>query len=1053
VRGQLSVNGKLEIGTELAGYRIDGLLGRGGMGYVYSAEHMLLGRKAAIKTLLPELADDGDFKERFIRESRVVASIDHPNIIPIYDAGEAAGVAYIAMRFVQGPDLAEVIDREGALPFERVLALLDQAAGALDAAHARDVVHRDVKPANVLVDEPTGRVYLTDFGIAKRGRTRGLTKTGFFVGTLDYASPEQIQGQELGAAADLYALGCVLFECLTGRKPFDKETDVAVFHAHLLEPPPRVTEVRPELPEALDEVVARAMAKSAEERFSSGRELIDAARAALGDVGPGTLRGSLLAPSAPRRTTGARLVVSNLPLGSTPLVGREHEVAAVTELLRRTDVRLVTLAGVGGTGKTRLSLEVGSVLTPDFGNVLFVDLAPISDPALVGSAIAEALGVGEARDQPLLETLRARIGDDEMLLLLDNFEQVVDAAAFVAELLGVAPRLKVLVTSQATLRVRGEHEYPVPPLALPDPADADISSLAQSASVALFVERAQSVRPNFELTEDNAPAVAEICVRLDGLPLAIELAAARVKLLPPQAMLARLGRRFDLLTGGAVDLPARQQTLRNAIDWSHDLLNEPEQAMFARLGVFVGGCSLEGAEGVCGAPYGLGMGEVIDLLASLVDKSLVRQLEGSDGEPRFGMLETIREYALARLEERGEVEELQRRHAERFLALAEAAEPELVRAGQAAWLQRLDEENGNIRVALAWSLRSGDVELGLRMAGSLVRFWSIRGHMAEGRRWLTDAMQRASGLPPAVLAKAYYAAGYSALGQGDYVQAKPFFEESLVLSREGGDVRLEAASLQQLGYLVMARVADVEDADERAGQLAERSLELARTVGDKMTASGALNILADRATARGHETEAMELFEEGLALRRELGDKRLIANSLLNLGRTELTRGQYARATQLLEEGLGLARELRDTWSVSLALANLGRVQFFEGAPEQAQALFLEGLRLAKERGDKRVASECLQGIAAATASTEEAERAARLLGAAEAMLSAIGATASQLERSIEEQVGPMLRVRLGEDVWEGERAAGARLSADDAIALGLSVAPQKGAAARTSPS
>jgi predicted ATPase len=1036
------VNGNLEIGAELAGYRIDGLLGRGGMGFVYSAEHVLLGRKAAIKTLLPELAGDGDFKKRFIRESRVIASIDHPNIIPIYDAGEVSGVAYIAMRFVQGSDLAALIDLEGGLPPDRAIAILDQTAGALDAAHARDVIHRDVKPANVLVDEPTGRVYLTDFGIAKRARTRGLTKTGFFVGTLDYASPEQIQGHELGPRADLYALGCVLFEVLSGRKPFDKETDVAVFHAHLLEPPPRITDVQPDLPPALDDVIARAMAKVEAERFSSGRELVDAARAALGGAAPG--RATVFPGSVPPRTTAARLVVSNLPSVSSPLVGRERELAAVTELLRRPDVRLVTLVGVGGTGKTRLSLEVASLLSSEFGNVLFVDLAPISDAALVGNAIAEALGVGEARDQPLLETLRARIGDDAMLLVLDNFEQVIEAAPFVADLLGMAPPLKVLVTSQATLHVRGEREYPVPPLSLPDPADADLVSLAGSASVALFLERAQAVRPSFELTEENAPAVAEICVHLDGLPLAIELAAARIKLLPPQAMLNRLERRFDLLTGGAVDLPERQKTLRNAIDWSYDLLNEGEQAMLARLAVFVGGCSLEAAEGVGGAPYGLGMGEVIDVLASLVDKSLVRQLEGADGEPRFGMLETIREYALARLDERGEGEELQRRHAERFLALAEAAEPELVRAGQATWLQRLDEENGNIRAALAWSLRSGEVELGLRMSGALVRFWSIRGHMAEGRRWLTDAMERASGLPASVLAKAYYAAGYSALGQGDYVQAKPFFEECLVLARESGDVRLEAASLQQLGFLVMARGGYVEDADERAGALAERSLELARTVGDKLTASGALNILADRASARGHDTEAMQLFEEGLALRRELGDKRLIANSLLNLGRSELSRGQYARATHLLEEGLALARELRDTWSMSLALVNLARVQLFDSALDRAQELFLEGLRLAKDRGDKRVAAECLQGIAAATAEAGDAERAARLVGAAGAMLDAIGATPSSLERSIDERVSPLLSGRLGEDAWTRERAAGARLSADEAIALGLGAAPPR---------
>jgi predicted ATPase/serine/threonine protein kinase len=1039
------VNGIVDIGSELAGYRIDGLLGRGGMGYVYGAEHLLLGRKAAIKTLTPQAAEDSDFKERFIRESRVLASIDHPNIIPIYDAGEANGVAYIAMRFVQGSDLAELIDAEGGLPPDRAVAILDQVAGALDAAHTYDVVHRDVKPANVLLDEPTGRVYLTDFGIATRARTRGLTKTGYFVGTLDYAAPEQIQGLPLGPPADIYALGCVLFECLTGRKPFDKETDVAVFHAQLLEPPPLVTDIVPDLPEALDDVVARAMAKSEADRFSSGRELIDAARAALGQAQPGGAGTTLFPASAPPRTTAARLVVSSLPPVSTPLVGRERELGAVADLLRRPDVRLVTLMGIGGTGKTRLSLEIATVLAPEFGNVLFVDLAPIADAALVGSTIAEALGVGEARDQPLLETLRARIGDDPMLLLLDNFEQVADAAQFVADLLGVASSLKVLVTSQRTLHVRGEHEYPVPPLALPDLADGDLGSLAGSASVALFVERAQSVRPDFELTEDNAAAVAEICVHLDGLPLAIELAAARVKLLPPQSMLARLESRFDLLTGGAVDLPERQQTLRNAIDWSYDLLNETEQAMLARLGVFVGGCSLEAADAVCGEPYGLGMGEVLDLLASLVDKSLVRQLEGGDGEPRFGMLETIREYAVARLEERGEADELQRRHAQRFLALAEAAEPELVRAGQATWIQRLDEENGNIRAALAWSLRSGEVELGLRMAGALVRFWSIRGHMAEGRRWLTDAMERSSGVPGAVLAKAYYAAGYNALGQGDYVQAKPFFEECLVLARESGDVRLEAASLQQLGYLVMARGGYVEDSEERAGQLAQRSLELARTVGDKLTASGALNILADRASARGRDTEAMELFEEGLALRRELGDKRLIANSLLNLGRTELARGEHVRATHLLEEGLALARELRDTWSMSLALVNLARIQLSGGAPDRAQELFLEALRLARDRGDKRIASECLQGLAATTADAGDGVRAARLLGAAESMLDTVGATMSALERSIDEQVGSVLRVRLGDVAWESERAAGARLDADEAIALGLSIAPEQG--------
>jgi tetratricopeptide (TPR) repeat protein len=312
--------------------------------------------------------------------------------------------------------------------------------------------------------------------------------------------------------------------------------------------------------------------------------------------------------------------------------------------------------------------------------------------------------------------------------------------------------------------------------------------------------------------------------------------------------------------------------------------------------------------------------------------------------------------------------------------------------------------------------------------------------MTEGRRWLTDAMERASDLPAPVLAKAYYAAGYSALGQGDYVQAKPFFEESLRLAREAADVRLEAASLQQLGFLVMARGDYVEDAQERAGQLAEKSLELARTVGDKLTASGALNILADRASGAGRNTEAMELFQEGLALRRELGDKRLVANSLNNVARTELTRGQYERANELLEEALALARDVRDTWNMSLALVNLGRVRLYESAPAEAQKLFLEALKLAKDRGDKRIAAEALQGLGAVSAIGEDDARAVQLFSAADAMLESIGATASHAERQIAETFEAPLRERVGSDEWDAKRTAGSRLSAEDAIALGLSV-------------
>ena len=467
----------------------------------------------------------------------MVAALDHPSIIPIYDAGEEDGIVYIAMRHVGGGDLQDLIAK-GLLELDRAVSILEQVAGALDAAHAHDLVHRDVKPANVLIDSSSDRVYLTDFGIAKRSRTRGLTRTGFFVGTLDYAAPEQIQGKPVGPQADVYAFGCLLFECLTGKKPFDRETDVAVMHAHLLDPAPAPTELRPELPAALDDVVARALAKNEVDRTASCREVIEAVRACLG--------GQPVAPAARASTITSRTsaVFVNFPTEPSPLIGRNQELADLVELARGPDVRLVTMTGPGGTGKTRLALAVAGELAAELGHAFFVDLAPVSDPDIVGSAIAAVLGVEETADLPLVEGIARRLGDDPALLVLDNFEQVLPAATLVHELLGAAPGLTVLVTSQAPLRLREEREFPVPPLALPD-ADSDgDANLAGSPAVEFFLDRAQAVKPGFELTDENAAAVAGICRRLDGLPLAIELAAARVKLLSPQGILERLEKRL-----------------------------------------------------------------------------------------------------------------------------------------------------------------------------------------------------------------------------------------------------------------------------------------------------------------------------------------------------------------------------------------------------------------------------------------------------------------------------------------------------------------------------
>jgi predicted ATPase/DNA-binding CsgD family transcriptional regulator len=682
----------------------------------------------------------------------------------------------------------------------------------------------------------------------------------------------------------------------------------------------------------------------------------------------------------------------NLPAQLTSFVGRKREIAEVKQLLKT--ARLLTLTGTAGTGKTRLALQVAADVIGDFQDgVYFVDLAPISDPVLVAHTVANVLAVPESGDKPLASVLAHFLRARETLLVLDNFEHVLPAAPLVSDLLAAAPRLKVLVTSREVLHIYGEQVYTVPPLTLPDRQRSEtLVELAHYESVALFSQRARAVNPEFVLNDDTASPVAEICVRLDGLPLALELAAARSRLLSPQAMLDRFSRRLDVLRGGARDLPDRQQTLRSAIDWSYDLLDAEERILFARLGVFQGGRTVEAIEIVCGHDLGI---DVLDGLESLLNKSLIRQQEGPDGEPHFTMLETIHEYARERLEQSGEAEAMRRRHADYFVALVEQAEPELRGARQEYWSARLRAEHNNLRTALAWSLGGAETELGMRLAGALRDFWYNEGYFVEGWRWTERALEDAEDALPAVRAKIFYTAGFLSYYLGDLEGVKRWCSEALALYRE---------------------------------------------LGDRVNSAWALIFLSSHHTL-GNPTEVEEgiaLCEEGLALFRQLDSRSGLNQALTVLGELSRAAGDYERAEIAYQEALALCREAGNRQREAINLGNLSYVAVHQGDYERAVALAREALALFWKLDKKYYTAFDLSVLAGPVAATGQLDRAARLLGASAALLETIGVGFQPADQFEIDRYVAAVRAQLDEAAFEAAWAAGRAMSLEEAVAFAL---------------
>lgn len=650
---------------------------------------------------------------------------------------------------------------------------------------------------------------------------------------------------------------------------------------------------------------------------------------------------------------------TNLPAQANMLVGREREAMEVVALLQRDDVRLVTLTGPGGTGKTRLGLQAAAECLDFFPDgVYFVPLADVVDPARVLSQTAETLGITESGGQPLVARLSTALREQRVLLVLDNFEQVTEAGPAIGQLLAAAPDLKVLATSRAALHIYGEREYPVPPLPLPDRRrSASVEQAMQYESVRLFVARAQEVKADFALTPANAKSIVEICYRLDGLPLAIELAAAWIKLLTPQALLQRFTHTLQVLTGGARDLPARQQTLRGAIDWSYTTLGAEEQALFARMAVFAGGGTLTAIETICGAPHDLKM-EIIGGLSSLADKSLLRHVENLEGEPRFAMLGTIREYAQERLEARGELVAMRHARTMYYLSLAEEAETYLAGATQGAWLARLEEEHDNVRVSIRNALEAREYETAVRLVAAFWRFWSIRGYLTEGRHWMEQALAQAESVQPLVRAKALDGLGALMRAQGEHAAAQQRYEESLTIRRGLGHQAGIAHSLSNL-----AGMARDQGDFEAAQRLYEECLAIRRATGDTEAVTRTLINLGILAQRQGDSTSAHARYEESLAIGRKEGHQQAVAHALMNLGVVAQQRGDFAAARTHYEESLAAGRATGDTATVGFALNNLGAVAKQQGDFAAARAFYEQSLVLRRELGDMRAIAFSLTNL------------------------------------------------------------------------------------------
>ena len=972
-------------------YAIDREIGAGGMALVYLAEDVKHRRQVAIKVLRPELAATIG-ADRFLREIEIAARLSHPHILPLFDSGAAGDLLFYVMPFVPGESLRSRLLRQRQLPTDDALRLTREIASALGFAHQQGIVHRDIKPENILLAD--GIALVADFGIARAlrssrangdGATNTLTVTGLALGTPTYMSPEQFTADEVDGRSDLYSLGCVLFEMLAGEPPFRANSIDALLRMHLTSEPRALSALRPTVPVGLVRVVERTLAKDPADRYQTAAQLAEA----VATAGSG---GATPAPGEAAADTP-----NNLPRHRTRFIGRDRELAECARQLGET--RLLTLTGIGGSGKTRLALRLAETMLPTFPEgVWFVDLAPLVDPERVPDTLAAAVGATVSADKPVMDVIIERLGAGRALILLDNCEHLLGAVTHLADaLLAAGDNVRIVATSREGFGVDGERLYAVRSMSIPDPK-ADARDLETSDAVRLFVDRARAASRDFTAGPENAAAIAEICRRLDGIPLALELAAARVKVLSVDQIRARLDDRFRLLTGGRSAVP-RQQTLLATIQWSWEQLSDDEQRLLRRLSVFTGGWTLGSATSVAGD--GADEFDVLDILTRLVDKSLVQVEQSGGPEARYGMLETVRQYGLERLMDAGETNRIRELHLAEFLRLAEGYSANKFVAEE-LWNERLTNELDNLRAALSFA-RDHDPEGYLNLAGALGYFWSARSHFVEGREHVDAALERSAPQPVRrSYARALRGRAMLSAYEGDKLGAREAMELALAMWRELGDPGEVAVSLETLGW-------------------------------SQFLAS--------------EDEQSCATFRELLRVAGDLGDAVQVNRAKVGLGQALVALSRVEEVRPLAHEIIEFSRKVEDRRSEHMGFHYLADCALIAGRCDESIALYRESLVLAMAIGDRIETSFEVEGVAMSLAGLGEGPTSLRLQAAVRAEWARHGLNMQVRfwDALIDRYIVPV-RAALGE---EGEAAAkaGRLLAFDDAVQEALVAAER---AART---